>query len=173
MVVLLVIAILLAIAIPTFVGMTSSGNDRAAQSNLMNAITEASAVYGAQDESFPDDNGIFDAAAPEFVWGEFYNSWGDNIISFFAASYETDPKTDGQGLLMTTLSASNNCFAVITSPNGSPFDEFYNIIPSWMTSPGTYYAEKTDDASECNSLFALIWWKNWGTSFSDPNAQGN
>ena len=34
MVVLLILAILLAIAIPTFLGVTKSANDRAAQSNL-------------------------------------------------------------------------------------------------------------------------------------------
>ena len=37
MVVLLIIAILLAIAIPTFLGVTGSANDRASQSNLTNA----------------------------------------------------------------------------------------------------------------------------------------
>src|SRR5271156_5163867 len=45
MVVLLIIAILLAIAIPTFLGVTGSANDRAAQSNLTNALTEAKALY--------------------------------------------------------------------------------------------------------------------------------
>ncbi len=45
MVVLLIIAILLAIAIPTFLGVTNTAGDRAAQSNLTNAITEAKALY--------------------------------------------------------------------------------------------------------------------------------
>ena len=45
MVVLLIIAILLAIAIPTFLGVTGSANDRAAQSNLTNALTEVKALY--------------------------------------------------------------------------------------------------------------------------------
>ena len=40
MVVLLILAILLAIAIPTFLGVTKSANDRAAQSNLNTALTE-------------------------------------------------------------------------------------------------------------------------------------
>ena len=45
MVVLLIIAILLAIAIPTFLGVANSAGDRAAQSNLTNALTEAKALY--------------------------------------------------------------------------------------------------------------------------------
>ena len=45
MVVLLIIAILLAIAIPTFLGVANSAGDRAAQSNLTNALTEAKAMY--------------------------------------------------------------------------------------------------------------------------------
>jgi prepilin-type N-terminal cleavage/methylation domain-containing protein len=45
MVVLLIIAILLAIAIPTFLGVTGSAKDRAAQSTLTNVLTETVAQY--------------------------------------------------------------------------------------------------------------------------------
>lgn len=45
MMVVLVIAILLAIAIPTFLGARSRANDRAAQSNLRNANTNALVFY--------------------------------------------------------------------------------------------------------------------------------
>src|ERR1700691_4616840 len=47
MVVLLIIAILLAIAIPTFLGVTNSATDMAAQSNLTNALTEGKTLYEA------------------------------------------------------------------------------------------------------------------------------
>ena len=45
MVVLLILAILLAIAIPTFLGVTKSANDRAAQSNLNTAFVNAKAAF--------------------------------------------------------------------------------------------------------------------------------
>ncbi len=45
MVVLLIIAILLAIAIPTFLSVAGGARDRAAQSNLTNATTDAIAFY--------------------------------------------------------------------------------------------------------------------------------
>ena len=45
MVVVLIIAILLAIAIPTFLGARERANDRAAQSSLRNAHTAAKTIY--------------------------------------------------------------------------------------------------------------------------------
>ena len=46
MVVLLIMAILLAIAIPTFLGVKGGAQDRATQSNLNTALTNAKAIYG-------------------------------------------------------------------------------------------------------------------------------
>src|SRR5579863_3370802 len=51
MVVLLIMGILMAIAIPTFLGVTHGANDRSTQSNLTNALTSAKALY-AQDNAF-------------------------------------------------------------------------------------------------------------------------
>ena len=45
MVVVLIIAILLAIAIPTFLGARNTANARAAQSNLRNALTAEKTIY--------------------------------------------------------------------------------------------------------------------------------
>src|ERR1700677_5165149 len=68
MVVLLIIAILLAIAIPTFLGVTSSANDRAAQSNLTNGLTEATAQYQSAGQTFAGIQGLLSASAPEYTW---------------------------------------------------------------------------------------------------------
>src|ERR1700736_1630761 len=71
MVVLLIIAILLAIAIPTFLGVTGSANDRAAQSNLTNGLTEAKALYQNQQSYAAAVLPItaYQSSAPEFQWG--------------------------------------------------------------------------------------------------------
>ena len=53
MVVLLILAILLAIAIPTFLGVTKSANDRAAQSNLNTALLNAKAQYQQNSQTYP------------------------------------------------------------------------------------------------------------------------
>jgi type IV pilus assembly protein PilA len=52
LVVLLIIGILLAIAIPTFLSVTKSANDTAAQSNLQTALTGAKAYYTQQQQSY-------------------------------------------------------------------------------------------------------------------------
>jgi type IV pilus assembly protein PilA len=53
MVVLLILAILLAIAIPTFLGVTGSANDRSAQSNLNTALTNAKTIYEQSNQLYP------------------------------------------------------------------------------------------------------------------------
>src|ERR1700684_2371959 len=70
MVVLLIIAILLAIAIPTFLGVTGSANDRAAQSNNTNALTEVKALYqnGQAYTTAALPQATLTASAPEFAW---------------------------------------------------------------------------------------------------------
>src|SRR5580658_6162340 len=68
MVVLLIIAILLAIAIPTFLGVTSSANDRATQSNLTNGLTEAASQYQAANQSYTGVQALLVSSAPEFTW---------------------------------------------------------------------------------------------------------
>src|ERR1700674_3224671 len=54
MVVVLIIAILLAIAIPTFLGARSKAQDRAAQSNLRNALT-AEKTYYVDNQAYSDN----------------------------------------------------------------------------------------------------------------------
>ena len=54
MVVVLIIAILLAIAIPTFLGARSKAEDRAAQSNLRNALT-AEKTYYVDSQAYTDN----------------------------------------------------------------------------------------------------------------------
>src|SRR5437764_13515742 len=49
MVVVLSIGILIAIALPTFLGAKNKANDKAAQSGLRNAFTNAKAIYTDQD----------------------------------------------------------------------------------------------------------------------------
>src|SRR5271157_5143303 len=52
LVVLLIIGILLAIAIPTFLSVTKQANDTAAQSNLQTALTGAKTFYTQQNQTY-------------------------------------------------------------------------------------------------------------------------
>jgi type IV pilus assembly protein PilA len=62
MVVVLIIAILIAIAIPTFLGLRERAQDRAAQAELRDGLTAAKAYY-TDDETYDD----FDATAAEEI----------------------------------------------------------------------------------------------------------
>ena len=67
MVVLPIMAILLAIAIPTFLGVKGGASDRPAQSNADTALKEAVAVFGNNNQSwFAEESsaGAFTSAGP-------------------------------------------------------------------------------------------------------------
>jgi type IV pilus assembly protein PilA len=70
MVVVLIIAILVAIAIPTFLGARTSAQDRAAQSDLRNALT-AEKVFYVDNEAYTADvadGGALDLIEPSIDW---------------------------------------------------------------------------------------------------------
>ena len=110
MVVLLIIAILLAIAIPTFLGVTNTAGDRAAQSNLSNALTESAALYQVT-ASYSSTSGTFNAAlasqAPEFTWTTAAcTSAMGNCVS--EATFGVGTTTDAQGISLAVLSTKTN-----------------------------------------------------------------
>jgi type IV pilus assembly protein PilA len=112
MVVLLILAILLAIAIPTFLGVTKSANDRAAQSNLNTALLNAKAQYQQNSQSYPATatlQAALSSAEPslQFVTGA---STDQNHISVFTTA-------DGNGLILAAYSAqTHNCWFVVDTP---------------------------------------------------------
>jgi type IV pilus assembly protein PilA len=67
MVVVLIIAILIAIAIPTFLGARQRAQDRAAQSDLRNALT-AEKTYYTDGESFTADTTSLTNIEPSLQW---------------------------------------------------------------------------------------------------------
>jgi type IV pilus assembly protein PilA len=58
LVVLLIIGILLAIAIPTFLSVTKGANNTASQSNLQNALTGAKTYYTDSNQTYTDLGGL-------------------------------------------------------------------------------------------------------------------
>jgi len=118
MVVLLIIAILLAIAIPTFLGVSGSANDRASQSNLTNALTEVKALY-QNNQSYNQSAGTLPqatlaASAPEFSWqqaGACQASNGVNCISEYPIDIATG--ADAQGVIIASLSKTGVCWYAV------------------------------------------------------------
>ncbi|HUA96121.1 MAG TPA: prepilin-type N-terminal cleavage/methylation domain-containing protein [Acidimicrobiales bacterium] len=118
MVVLLIIAILLAIAIPTFLGVTGSANDRAAQSNLTNALTEIKALYQNSQSyavlSIPAAQ--LASSAPEFTWEQTASVPSANKGTNTISEQPVDVQTSGDGLgviLATWAKGTNTCWYAV------------------------------------------------------------
>jgi prepilin-type N-terminal cleavage/methylation domain-containing protein len=202
MVVLLIIAILLAIAIPTFLGVANSAGDRAAQSNLTNALTEAKAIYqNSAEYATTSSTGVvtvlptstFTSSAPEFAWvqGSSTASGGcaasspGNCISEQVVDAST--AQDSQGLVLATYSPkTQSCWyaldlestpAAITTDTG--FQQFWTTtshVPSGATTAGVFYAQKKSGvtATNCNAYYPVATAATfaWGQSYAVPGTAG-
>ena len=170
MVVLLILAILLAIAIPTFLGVTKSANDRAAQSNLNTALINAKALYQSQGQSYTStavtSSALFATALHSAEPALTFSA----IASSTQANISVAVSTDGNGLVLAAYSkSSNNCWLMIdnpvlptqtsnapwtgtaqTSPVAGTASAVSIVVPSTL---GTTYAEVKGDttATDCNA----------------------
>ena len=179
MVVLLIIAILLAIAIPTFLGVTNSASDRAAQSNLTNAVTEAKTLYQVST-TYTVAAGPFHSQAPEFTWGANSNCAAatatQNCVSF--ETVDAAQANDSQGIILAVWSAkTTTCwFAVdleatpapITGDTpGTAFDQGGD---NSVTTAGVFYGQISKPATCSASLAVDPGTATWGSSYSSAGA---
>jgi type IV pilus assembly protein PilA len=123
MVVVLIIAILLAIAIPTFLGARSRAQDRAAQSNLRNALTTEKTYY-TDNQAYTVD----DAAGGDL------NSIEPNLL------FDTTNADATAGITVTQADTSSVCMTR-TSASGKVFSLFESA------DQGTFYVKDTDFSS--------------------------
>ena len=199
MVVLLIIAILLAIAIPTFLGVTGSANDRSIQSNTTNAMTEAKALYqngssyaplNTSNNPVPLTAATFNGSAPEFAWVQATAdatgscaTGGSNCISF--EEVDVANAADGQGIVVAALSKTGTCWYVMdleTTPAAAAINpDTGGTISLWSTqaatpeaSAGVFYAKRanTNNTTKCNAHYALspAQTVTWGSSYSNPGS---
>jgi type IV pilus assembly protein PilA len=120
MVVVLIIAILVAIAIPTFLGARESAQDRAAQSDLRNALT-AEKVFYVDNEFYTADTaagGALETIEPSITWADL------TVTVAGTAGVE-------QEVCLTIASASGTVFALrdVASSTGGGVGSV----------PGTFY----------------------------------
>jgi type IV pilus assembly protein PilA len=113
MVVVLIIAILIAIAIPTFLGLRKRAQDRAAQSDLRNGLTAAKAFYTDHDTftpftdlavgaDFDSDEG--ETIEPSLDWDDDAVASTEGVVSVREVSSNT--------VLLSTMSASGDIFCI-------------------------------------------------------------
>lgn len=113
MVVVLIIAILIAIAIPTFLGLRRRAQDRAAQSNLRNGMIAAKAFY-TDDETFAGftaASGEPQAIEPSLTWVD--SAAPANVDEVGIVLPVTVPA--GQEVVLNAVSASTTEFCIADS----------------------------------------------------------
>lgn len=186
MVVLLIMGILMAIAIPTFLGVVGGANNTSAQSNLTNALTEATALYQSSNQSFPGivastsggsaGTNPYQASAPEFTWVTTAVGTGNNI--------SIDPSSDGQAIILADESkaadgsSSGTCWYVMYSPNEPPTTAYSGIDTS-LTTAGTYYAKGTPTAASsgvtggCTASNAAAFTTGWASSYGAASSNAS
>ena len=115
MVVVLIIAILIAIAIPTFLGAQNRARDRAAQSNLRNALTAVKTIA-------TDDSGLFTSVTLATLQSaEGALSWEWNAASPTAQDTVAIQVATGatpNTVVLEATSASGKTFAICSDSNG-------------------------------------------------------
>ncbi|HEU5225482.1 MAG TPA: prepilin-type N-terminal cleavage/methylation domain-containing protein [Actinomycetota bacterium] len=131
MVVVLIIGILIAIALPTFLGARTRAQDRAAQSDLRNGIAAAKTFFTDGDVYTGFDVAAAEAIEPSLVW--------------------TAAGTPTAGQTVIQVVAANS--VVLTALSGS--GKYFCIADNAATGGGTFYNSNTtygsiDTLAECN-----------------------
>ena len=141
MVVVLIIAILVAIAIPTFLGARDRANDRAAQSNLRFAFIAVRTYFNAESEYTGDATAMHETD-PALTWTSGAPTLADNdrVVSVWASG-------DGMTVRIGTASRSGDCF-------------FIRDVMS-DTAAGTSYARMGTTGGVCDVPAAGDWHPTW------------
>ncbi len=145
LVVLLIIGILLAIAIPTFLTVTKSANNTAATSNLQTALTAADVYYTQNNSTY---SGLLTGTAVSNITQQ---GTGINFTTNTAISSGNTKTIDllvtngGASLVMAALASGNRCYGVIDNKAGGL------SAPTGATAIGTWYGYFTAGTTTCKA----------------------
>jgi type IV pilus assembly protein PilA len=170
LVVMLIIGILLAIAIPTFLSVIGNAHSTSAESNIGNAIIEANAVYTSDSGAFGQNAG---AIASELTKGEtaftyslvqssdqtaantvgvedFYCSGSAGMVQGLD---EANTDNNCQGILLQDYASTvQTCFeAVIFKATGVATPTTFSIMGTALPGPGTFYSLAEQDSTGCSN----------------------
>jgi len=122
MVVVMIIAILMAIAIPTFLGSRTRAQDSAAKSSVRNALSAAQSIFSQTQDYSGVNPGTLGTEEPS--------------LTFAAAA--TDVSTGPNNIVVSTT--TDTIFLAAKSKSGSCFGLKYSVTPG---SAGTFQAQPT------------------------------
>jgi type IV pilus assembly protein PilA len=136
MVVVLIIAILLAIAIPTFLGARNSANARAAQSDLRNAAT-AEQTFWTNNQAW-GTYGDMQQVENSLQWVSTSTvSKGNNVL--------VTADSANNGVELTAMGADNNCYT----------EEIIDQPLTGQVAAGTYYYQAPTTTGSCSAAPAV------------------
>ena len=188
--VLLIIAILLAIAIPTFLDASGTASDRAAQSNLSTAVSEIKDMF-QPNQSYATvylAAATLTATAPEYSW-EQNKACTAKSAANCVSEYPVDvvSPAGGRGVILATLSRTGVCWYVVdleavptttkftdtggtkqflagTTNNKSPNDQKIGTVP--LTKAGVFYSQQMTTSCKASTptVKGNAW--NWGISYA-------
>jgi type IV pilus assembly protein PilA len=182
MVVLLILAILLAIAIPTFLGTTKTANDRAAQSNLSTSLLNAKSIFEINGQSYNVATNATYTTTSSMLAASLAN--GNPSLSYQTGSVTSGTSqpivsvsvaTDGNGLtLAASAKGTGNCWLVLDNSQTESValgGAGYTNVPAAQLAPGTWYGEvkNTGTVPTCNSASIPATNVTW-SSGGFPNA---
>jgi type IV pilus assembly protein PilA len=136
MVVVLIIGILLAIAIPLFLGARTGAQNRASESNLRNALTAAKTFY-AQNNTYTGADASLPGIEPSLSFVATAPTSGTNEVGVGVA--------DASGIWFEAQSASGTCFFLAdqVSNTGAMVSGSISGAGTWYGSGGTCAAPGT------------------------------
>ena len=144
MVVVLIIAILLAIAIPTFLGARTKAQDRAAQSNIRNALTA--------EKTFYTDNQAYTATAASMTAIEPSLTYVGGVPAAGSAAGQV-------GLTLVTQTATGDTIQVAARSAGGTCYYLQDVQVAGAVAAGTTYYKDT----ACGAVPAIggAWTTKW------------
>jgi type IV pilus assembly protein PilA len=141
LVVLLIIGILLAIAIPTFLTVTSSANTTAAQANLTSALLQANILYESNNQAYPSPDSVNPNAATSLQTQDSSQTYFTNASGHSNEISVSSPSPQVINLLALS-SGSNDCWGIIDVKQPSSItvtDGSGSGTAPTSLSPGVYY----------------------------------
>ncbi len=167
MVVVLIIGILIAIAIPTFLGARARAQDRAAQSSLRNAVTSAKTIFTDNEDYAAADTTALGAAEPSLKFvGSAAASTDQNTVSVASASVAPpggSAPVKNNRFSAAVQSASGTCWYIqdIAGPAGTS-----NAGTTWAKSTAAASSGTACKAAQAPAFDAATW-------ASSPSAAGS
>lgn len=150
MIVILIIAILVTIAIPTFLGARRRSQDTQAKSHLRAALV-AQKTYLADELIYTADYAPLRDIEVGLEWGNADAGSRGVIVE--------DIATNGEGLILHSKSRSGTLFCM--ADLHAPFDYSAEGYP--LTQAGTFYAKRDNAGSgDCTSLVWEVTSTGWG-----------